>query len=63
MTVIETQADDSFVGLEHAETRLSAREIATLERARNAGVLIALAATQVAWIATLLYVAYVFVSS
>jgi hypothetical protein len=63
MTAVETEAGDPFVGLNDAETRLSTRWIAQRERWQDRGVLLLLGAMQLAWIAALCYLGYVFVSA
>jgi hypothetical protein len=58
MTVLEMEVGDSFVGLDDAETRLSP----AAQGARNVGLLLFLGAAQLAWLGTLGYFTYVFVS-
>jgi hypothetical protein len=61
MTVVETAADDAFVGLdEGAETRLPARVLDLRERLGNAAVVAVLVGVQVAWLAVFVYAAYLF---
>ena len=61
MTSVE-HADEPLAGLgPDAETRLPAEWVERRRRAGNAGVIVLLAAIQVAWFAVLLYAAYFFI--
>lgn len=63
MTVVATQVDDSFVGLDNAELKIPAELAAVGKRAREVGTLLLLGASQVAWVGTFGYFAYVFITS
>ena len=63
MTIAEVKADDLFVGLNHAETRLRTEWAAIGKRAACLAVVLLLGGTQIAWIATLGYFAFVFLWS
>jgi hypothetical protein len=63
MTVVETQVDDSFVGLKNAELNVPAQLATVGAHVGNVGMLALLGAIQVAWLGTLVYLAYVFVTS
>jgi hypothetical protein len=55
--VVET-LDDQFVDLDRADVQVPPQQLAA-DRAHHASVLIALGVLQVAWIAVLLYIAFV----
>jgi hypothetical protein len=61
MTVMETAADDAFVGLDAgAESRLPARVVDMRARLGNAAVVAILVGVQIAWLAVFVYAAYLF---
>lgn len=60
MAVAEVKADELFVGLDHAETRLPTAWFAACERASRLAVILLLGAAQIAWVATLGYLALLF---
>ena len=63
MTVVEMQIDGPFVGLDNAELNIPAPLAAAGVHVRNIAVLVLIGATQVAWLGTLGYFAFVFVTS
>lgn len=63
MTVFEPEVGESFAALDHAVSRMPARLATVAGRTRDAGVLILIVGTQVAWFAAICYLAYVFLAS
>jgi hypothetical protein len=63
MSATKVEVADPFVGLERAENRLPARWVAIEERLLHRAMTAVLVAVQLAWVMTLAYFAYRFVSS